>query len=60
MERWLSENISKYSDDKNKDLIDKLFNELLNFIKNSDDLYLEDNLETFKINFYNLMYYKYS
>ena len=60
MERWLSENISKYSDDKNKDLIDKLFNELLNFIKNSDDLYLEDNLETFKINFYNLMYNKYS
>ena len=60
MERWLSENISKYSDDKNKDLIDKLFNELLNFIKNSDDLYLEDNLETFKINFYNLMYNKYA
>ena len=60
MERWLSENISKYSDDKNKDLVDELFNEILNFIKNSDDLYLEDDLETFKINFYNLIYSKYS
>jgi hypothetical protein len=60
MEDWLNEKISKYSDDSNEDLVDKLFDELLSFLNKSDDIYLEDNLETFKKEFYNFIYNKYS
>jgi len=60
MEEWLKEKISKYSDDSNEDLVSHLFNELLSFLNKSEDIYLEDNLETFKKEFYNFMYNKYS
>ena len=61
MEDWLNEKISKYSDDSNEDLVDKLFDELLLlFLNKSEDIYLEDNLETFKKDFYNFIYNQYS
>jgi hypothetical protein len=60
MERWLYQNISKYSDDTNKDLADRLFNELLLFLEKSEDIYLEADRRTFRILFYNLIYSKYS
>jgi hypothetical protein len=60
MEEWLKEKISKYSDDSNEDLVDKLFDELLSFLNKSDDIYLEETLETFKKDFYNFIYNKYS
>ena len=60
MDRWLNKNISKYSEDTNKDLLDTLFNEVLLFLNNSEDIYLDDDVESFKIKFYNLIYSKYS
>lgn len=60
MERWLNKKCSKYSDDTNKDLVNNLFQELLLFINKSEDIYLEDNIETFKKEFYNFIYNKYS
>jgi len=60
MEEWLKEKISKYSDDSNEDLVINLFQELLLFLNKSEDIYLEDNLETFEKEFYNLIYNKYS
>jgi len=60
MEEWLKEKISKYSEDTNEDLVIKLFQELLLFLNKSEDIYLEDNLETFEKEFYNLIYNKYS
>ena len=56
--KWLYTNISKYSNDKNKDLLDTLFLSLINFIKKHDELYLEEDLETFKVLFYQFMYTK--
>ena len=60
MEEWLKEKISKYSEDTNEDLLINLFQELLSFLNKSEDIYLEDNLETFEKEFYNLIYNKYS
>ena len=56
--KWLYTDISKYSNDKNKDLVDTLFLSLINFIKKHDELYLEEDLETFKVLFYQFMYTK--
>ena len=56
--KWLYTDISKYSNDKNKDLLDTLFLPLINFIKKHDELYLEEDLETFKVLFYQFMYTK--
>ena len=56
--KWLYTDISKYSNDKNKDLLDTLFLSLINFIKKHDELYLEEDLETFKVLFYQFMYTK--
>ena len=56
--KWLFTDISKYSNDKNKDLVDTLFLSLINFIKKHDELYLEEDLETFKVLFYQFMYTK--
>ena len=56
--KWLYTDISKYSNDKNKDLVDPLFLSLINFIKKHDELYLEEDLETFKVLFYQFMYTK--
>jgi|TARA_Y100001958_G_C20778980_1_gene251410 hypothetical protein len=60
MERWLNKKCSKYSDDLNKDLIENLFQELLSFLKKNDDIYLEEDFETFKKDFYNFIYNQYS
>tara|TARA_B100000768_G_C11116913_1_gene305743 strand:- start:63 stop:245 length:183 start_codon:yes stop_codon:yes gene_type:complete len=60
MEEWLKEKISKYSEDTNEELLINLFQELLLFLNKSEDIYLEDNLETFEKEFYNLIYNKYS
>ena len=60
MDEWLKEKISKYSEDTNEDLVINLFQELLLFLNKSEDIYLEDNLETFEKEFYNLIYNKYS
>jgi len=60
MEEWLKEKISKYSEDTNEELVINLFQELLLFLNKSEDIYLEDNLETFEKEFYNLIYNKYS
>mgnify|MGYP006125400693 CR=1 FL=1 len=60
MEKWLFQNVSKYSDDKNKDLVDQLFNELINFLNKHEEIYLEEDIETFRILFYNFIYNKYS
>ena len=60
MERWLNKKCSKYSDDLNKDLIENLFQELLSFLKENDDIYLEEDFETFKKDFYNFIYNQYS
>ena len=57
--RWLDKRISKYSEDKNKDLVENLFNQLMEFLQKNDNIYLEDDLESFKINFYNFIYNKY-
>ena len=56
--KWLSMDISKYSNDKNKDVLDTLFLLLINFIKEHDELYLEEDLETFKVLFYQFMFTK--
>jgi hypothetical protein len=60
MERWLNKKCSKYSDDLNKDLIENLFQELFSFLKKNDDIYLEEDFETFKKDFYNFIYNQYS
>ena len=60
MDEWLKEKISKYSEDTNEDLVINLFQELLLFLNKSEDIYLEDNLETFKKDFYNFIYNQYS
>ena len=60
MERWLNKKCSKYSDDLNKDLIENLFQELLSFLNKNDDIYLEEDFETFKKYFYNFIYNQYS
>ena len=57
--RWLDKRISKYSEDKNKDLVENLFNQVMEFLQKNDNIYLEDDLESFKINFYNFIYNKY-
>lgn len=57
--RWLDKRISKYSEDKNKDLVENLFNQLMEFLEKNDNIYLEDDFESFKINFYNFIYNKY-
>ena len=60
MEEWLKEKISKYSEDTNEGLVNNLFQELLLFLNKSENIYLEDNLETFEKEFYNFIYNKYS
>ena len=60
MEEWLKEKISKYSEDTNEELLINLFQELLLFLNKSENIYLEDNLETFEKEFYNFIYNKYS
>ena len=60
MEVWLNKKCSKYSDDLNKDLIEYLFQELILFLKKNDDIYLEEDFETFKKDFYNFIYNQYS
>ena len=60
MEEWLKEKISKYSEDTNEELVNNLFQELLSFLNKTEDIYLEDNLETFKKEFYNFIYNQYS
>ena len=57
--RWLDKKILKYSENKNKDLVENLFNQLMEFLEKNDNIYLEDDLESFKINFYNFIYNKY-
>jgi len=57
--KWLHKRISKYSEDKNQDLVENLFNQLMEFLEKNDNIYLEDDLESFKINFYNFIYNKY-
>ena len=58
MIQWLYKNVSEHSKSTNKELIDTLFFELITMINGYEELYLEDDLETFKINFYNFIYTK--
>ena len=56
--QWLSKDVSKYSKSTNKELIDTLFLKLITMINNHDELYLEEDFETFKIQFYIFIYTK--
>ena len=56
--QWLYKDVSKYSKSTNKELIDDLFLKLLNIINEHDELYLEEDIETFKIQFYIFIYTK--
>ena len=60
MENWLNKKCSKYSEDLNRDLVDGLFQELMLFLKKKNDIYLEEDFETFKKDFYNFIYNQYS
>ena len=59
LKKWLSKKINKY-DDKTivRDILDLYFNEILQWISNNN-LIIDDNLDSFKINFYSFMYNKY-
>mgnify|MGYP003977421625 CR=1 FL=1 len=56
MIKWLYKNVSDHSKSTNKELSDTLFVELITMINEHDELNLEDDLETFKIKFYNFIY----
>ena len=41
---------------KNKDYIQKIFTEILDFIDNQDELHLRNDKETFRLNLINYLY----
>ena len=56
---WLFSDISKINKNKNKDIIDLCFQELLIYFEKHPEIILKKNIETFRIEFYNFIYNKY-